>query len=311
MMQAMNMNQQKKLRGDILRNETMAKHTSWRTGGVASIFYTPVDLDDLSLFLSQQSENTQIIFVGLGSNLLVRDAGLDAVVICTSGVLNKIEARDDYCIYAETGVPSPKLAKVSAKQGLSGAEFLCGIPGTVGGALAMNAGAMSGDTWSIVKNITTIDQHGQIHNRSVSDFDIAYRSVKEKKSSDFKIGKNEWFIGATLQLQKGSREQSEQKIKSHLARRGATQPTQQPNAGSVFRNPIGDYAARLIESVGLKGYCIGGACVSEKHANFIINTGTATASDIESLINHVHQTVENEFKINLIREVRIIGTKSE
>lgn len=299
------------LRGELLRNEPMTKHTSWRAGGVASIFYKPADIDDLSVFLNQQDKKRPIIFVGLGSNLLVRDTGLGAIVICVSGVLNKIEERDEYCIYAEAGVPSPKLAKFTAKQGLAGAEFLCGIPGTFGGALAMNAGAMGGEIWTIVKNITTIDQQGQIHNRVVSDFDIAYRSVKEKAGSNFKIGINEWFVGATLKLQKGNRKQSEQKIKSHLARRGATQPTQQPNAGSVFRNPVGDYAARLIEQAGLKGYCLGGACVSEKHANFIINTGTATASDIEALINHIHQTVENEFKVNLIREVRIIGNKSE
>lgn len=309
MMHAMNINQQQKLRGELLRNEPMAKHTSWRAGGTASIFYKPADMDDLSLFLSQQIKKKPVVFVGLGSNLLVRDAGLDAIVICVSGVLNKIEKRDDYCIYAEAGVPSPKLAKFLAKQSLAGAEFLCGIPGTFGGALAMNAGAMGSEIWPIVKNLTTIDQYGRIHRRTASDFDIGYRSVKEKAGSDFKIGKNEWFIGATLQLQKGVREHSEQKIKSHLARRGATQPTQQPNAGSVFRNPAGDYAARLIEVAGLKGYCIGGACVSEKHANFIINTGTATASDIERLINYVHQVVEGEFNINLIREVRIIGNK--
>lgn len=305
----MNMNQQQKLRGELLRNEPMAKHTSWRAGGVASVFYKPMDIDDLSIFLNQQDKDKPIIFVGLGSNLLVRDTGLDAVVICVSGVLNKIEERNDNCVYVEVGVPSPKIARFSAKLSLSGAEFLCGIPGTFGGALAMNAGAMGGETWPIVKNITTIDQYGQIHRRTVSDFDIAYRSVKEKAGSNFKIGKDEWFVGATVQLQKGIREQSERKIKSHLARRGATQPTQQPNAGSVFRNPTGDYAARLIESAGLKGYCIGGACVSEKHANFIINTGTATASDIESLINHVQQIVENESKVNLIREVRIMGNK--
>jgi len=308
-MQAMNMNEQQKLRGELLRNEPMAKHTSWRVGGAASVFYKPADIDDLCLFLNKQDKNRQIIFIGLGSNLLVRDAGLDAVVICVSGVFNKIEEQEDSCIYAEVGVPSPKLAKFSAKQGLAGAEFLCGIPGTLGGALAMNAGAMGGDTWSIVKNIITIDQHGNTHSRSVADFDIAYRSVKEKAGSDFKMGVDEWFVAATLQLQKGIREQSEQKIKSHLARRGATQPTQQPNAGSVFRNPAGDYAARLIESAGLKGYCIGGACVSEKHANFIINTGTATANDIESLINHVHQGVKDEYNVNLIREVRIMGNK--
>ncbi len=309
MMQTMN-NQHQQLRGELLRNEPMAKHTSWRVGGVAKIFYKPASLDDLCVFLNQQDNSQNIIFVGLGSNLLVRDSGLDAVVVCLSGVLNNIEELDNDCMYVEAGVPSPKLAKFSAKHCLTGAEFLCGIPGTFGGALAMNAGAMGGETWPMIKSVTTINRGGEIHNRSRTDFDIAYRSVKAAAHSKFKIGEDEWFVAATLQLQKGNREQSEQQIKAHLARRGATQPTQQPNAGSVFRNPDGDYAARLIESAGLKGFCIGGACISEKHANFIINTGTATASDIESLIEYVHQIVKQEFNIDLIREVRIIGEQA-
>jgi len=309
MMQAMNINQHKELRGELIRNEPMSKHTSWRVGGIVAVFYKPADLDDLCVFLSEQDASKEIIFIGLGSNLLVRDSDLDIIVICMSGVVNRIELQDDACIYIEVGVPSPKLAKFSTKNNLTGAEFLCGVPGTFGGALAMNAGAMGGETWSIVKNIVTIDKNGQTHQRNVSDFDIAYRSVKAITSSNFKLGQDEWFVAATLQLQKGNREKSEQVIKSHLARRGATQPTQQPNAGSVFRNPPSDYAARLIEAAGLKGYCIGGACVSEKHANFIINTGAATANDIESLINHVHQVVDDEFNINLIREVRIIGNQ--
>lgn len=307
MMQAMNIKQHQNLRGELLRNEPMAKHTSWRAGGVAKLFYKPADIDDLSLFLSQQADAENIIFVGLGSNLLVRDAGLNGIVICISGVLNAIELNEDFSLYAEVGVPSPKLARVAAKNGLTGNEFLCGIPGTFGGALAMNAGAMGGETWSIVKNVTTINKRGNITKRNVNEFDIAYRSVKANPDSNFNLGKDEWFVAATLQLQKGEREKSEQKIKSHLARRAATQPTQQPNAGSVFRNPEGDYAARLIESAGLKGFCIGGACVSEKHANFIINSGDASATDIETLINHIKETVEDESGISLIREVRIVG----
>lgn len=305
-MQAMNIKQQAELRGELIRNEAMAKHTSWRVGGIAKIFYKPADIDDLSLFLSQLKKDEDVIFTGLGSNLLVRDAGVN-VVVCTSGVLNALEEKDNACLYIEAGVASPKLARYSAKQGLTGAEFLCGIPGTFGGALAMNAGAMGGETWDIVKNVITVNKQGVTRIREANEFSIAYRSVKAKQGMDFTPGIDEWFVAATVQLQSGERETSEQKIKAHLARRGATQPTQQPNAGSVFRNPANDFAARLIEEVGLKGYCIGGACVSEKHANFIINTGTATARDIEDLIEYIHQRVKKEFAINLIREVRITG----
>lgn len=307
MMQAMNINQQQKLRGELLRDEPMSRHTSWRTGGLAKVYYKPADVDDLGLFLSQQDKNEKIMFIGLGSNLLVRDGGIDGTVICTSGLLNQMNLLPDMCLYVEAGVASPKIAKLSAKNGLTGTEFLCGIPGTFGGALAMNAGAMGGETWDVVKNVTTINKQGVSKVYEASDFEIAYRSVQAKAASGIEIGKDEWFIAATLQLKAGSREESEQKIKSHLARRGATQPTQQPNAGSVFRNPQGDHAARLIELAGLKGFCIGGACVSEKHANFIINSGTATASEIEELIEYVHKKVNDEFEINLIREVRIIG----
>lgn len=308
-MQAMNIQQSVELRGELIRNEPMAKHTSWRVGGVAEIFYKPADTEDLSLFLSQQEIDEKIIFIGLGSNLLVRDSGIAGAVVCTSGVLNTLEEKDSSSLYVEVGVPSPKLARFSAKRSLSGAEFLCGIPGTFGGALAMNAGAMGGEIWNIIKNVTTIDKQGVIRVRDANEFEITYRSVKAKPELNFTLGVDEWFIAATVQLQQGKREQSEQKIKAHLARRGATQPTQQPNAGSVFRNPEGDFAARLIEAAGLKNYCIGGACISEKHANFIINIGTATANDIETLIEHVYQTVQAEFNVSLIREVRIIGDK--
>jgi len=308
-MQAMNMTQTQNLRGELLRNEPMAKHTSWRAGGVAEIFYKPADIDDLSLFLSQQNDVAEITFVGLGSNLLVRDAGIDGIVISIGSALSKLDINDDCSVYAEAGVASPKVARVAAKNALKGNEFLCGIPGTFGGALAMNAGAMGGETWSIVKSVTTINKQGQISIRNPDEFEIAYRSVKENKDSSFTIGKDEWFVAATLQLKRGDKDESEAKIKSHLDRRNKTQPTQQPNAGSVFRNPDGDYAARLIEECDLKGFCVGGACVSEKHANFIINKGTATAKDIESLIEHIYQTVKDTHDISLIREVRIIGNE--
>ena len=290
-------------KGILLENESMSRHTSWRVGGIADRFYRPIDIDDLAEYLKHLDLDEPVFFLGLGSNLLVTDKGIRGTVICTSGILNEIKSIDETRIYVEAGVPSPKLAKFSAKSGLTGAEFLSGIPGTIGGALKMNAGAVGGETWDIVESVETIDMQGEIHKRSPEEFLVAYRHV-ENKEKDLQ---NEWFVSAVIKLSKGNKEESLQTIKNHLNRRGATQPTQQPNAGSVFRNPEGDYAARLIESCGLKGFCIGGACVSEKHANFIINTGTATAKDITTLIETVHKKVQQQHNVNLIREVQIIG----
>lgn len=290
-------------KGTLLESEPMSRHTSWRVGGVADHFYHPADIHDLSQYLHSLDKDEPVFFMGLGSNILVHDEGIRGSVICTSGVLNEIKQLDATRLYVEAGVPSPKLARFTAKLGLTGAEFLCGIPGTVGGALKMNAGAVGGETWDIVESVETIDRHGVIHKRTAKDFSVAYRHVEAKDT----LFANEWFVSAVFKLDVGDKEESLEKIKNHLNRRGSTQPTQQPNAGSVFRNPQDDYAARLIELCGLKGFCIGGACVSEKHANFIINTGTATANDIEMLINKIHADVLQQHDINLIREVQFIG----
>jgi len=290
-------------KGALLKNEPMSRHTSWRVGGVADSFYRPTDLNDLAVFLKSLNTNEAVFFLGLGSNLLVTDSGIRGTVICTSGVLNEIEVLDETHLYVEAGVASPKLAKFSAKSGLTGAEFLSGIPGTIGGALKMNAGAVGGETWDIVESVMTIDKFGEVHERKAEEFLIAYRHIENKD----KALSDEYFVSAVFNLSIGNKEDSLQTIKKHLARRGATQPTQQPNAGSVFRNPKDDYAALLIENCGLKGFCVGGACVSEKHANFIINTGAATAKDILALINKVHEKVEQQYGIDLIREVQIIG----
>lgn len=295
------------VKGILLEKEPMSRHTSWRVGGSADRFYRPADINDLSLYLKSLDTAEPVFWLGLGSNILVNDLGIRGTVICTSGVLNEIKNIDETHIYVEAGVPSPKLAKYSAKLGLTGAEFLSGIPGTFGGALKMNAGAVGGETWDIVESIETIDMNGEIHKRTPEEFSIAYRHVKDKEKSNLQ----EWFVSAVIKLSVGDKDESLQTIKKHLNRRSATQPTQQPNAGSVFRNPEGDYAARLIESCGLKNFCVGGACVSEKHANFIINTGTATAKDIQALIKYVHEKVEQQHGINLIREVQVIGERGE
>ena len=294
-------------KGVLLENESMSRHTSWRVGGVADRFYRPTDINDLSGYLQSLNAGEPVFWLGLGSNLLVKDAGVRGTVICTSGVLGEIKQLDNTHIYVEAGVPSPKLAKFSAKLGLTGAEFLSGIPGTLGGALKMNAGAVGGETWDIVESVETIDLNGKLHKRNADEFLVSYRHIENKE----KLKQSEWFVSAVIKLSKGHKEESLQTIKNHLNRRSATQPTQLPNAGSVFRNPEGDYAARLIETCGLKGFCIGGACVSEKHANFIVNTGTATAKDIEALIETVHIKVQEKHNISLIREVQIIGENDE
>lgn len=296
MMAAENTNE---LRGTLKHDEPMTKHTSWRVGGNADHYYQPADIEDLALYLSQLGPDEAVTWVGLGSNLLVRDGGIRGSVIATSGVLNGLSSINSITVRAEAGVACAKVARFTARQSLKGAEFLAGIPGTMGGALAMNAGAFGGETWNVVSAVETVSRDGQLHKRLPEDYQVSYRSVKGPA--------NEWFVAAELSLEQGDSEQSLAKIKECLNKRGDTQPIQQPNAGSVFKNPANDFSARLIESCGLKGFCIGGACISEKHANFIVNTGNATAADIEAVINHAATTVEQQQGVKLEREVRIIG----
>lgn len=287
------------LRGKLLMNEPMSRHTSWRVGGPADRVYLPADLDDLAAFFKSQPLQGAVYWVGLGSNLLVRDGGIRGTVIMTSGALNGLGLLRDGLVRAEAGVASAKVARFCAERGLVGAEFLAGIPGTVGGALAMNAGAFGGETWKIVEAVETVDRHGERRTRTPADYQIKYRSVHGPQ--------DEWFVAAHFRLQPGETAQGKSLIKTLLAKRGATQPTQLPNAGSVFKNPPEDHAARLIEASGLKGACEGQACVSELHANFIVNQGGATAADIERLISRIQATVENLHGVLLETEVRIIG----
>ena len=298
------------LRGELRLREPMARHTSWRAGGAAERAYFPADLDDLAAFLRALPAEEMVHMTGLGSNLLVRDGGLRGTVIFTHWALRGVGLESPGSIRAEAGVASPKVARFAALNELAGAEFLAGIPGTVGGALAMNAGCYGGETWEIVAEVTTIDRSGSPRKRTRDDYEIAYRHVRlksEGRSDEVGRKAEEWFVAATFRLRHGPGAESRGKITELLKRRIATQPLGEPNAGSVFRNPEGDYAARLIEACGLKGRVIGGAQISEKHANFIVNIGRARAADIEALIRLAEGTVKEKYGVALEREVRIVG----
>jgi len=286
-------------KGEMLFDEPLARYTSWRVGGPARRLYRPADSKDLVQFLKSLPQDEPLLWLGLGSNLLVRDGGFDGTVILTRGQLDGMELLDNNRVRADAGVSSAKLARFTAHHGLCGAEFLAGIPGTLGGALIMNAGAFGGETWDWVEQVETVDRTGEVRVRKPSEFTIAYRKVSGVEG--------EWFLAAILKLKPGDGESGLEAIQQLLDKRAASQPIGLPSCGSVFRNPEGDYAARLIEQTGLKGTCIGKACVSEKHANFIINTGGAKAAEIEQLMQLVREQVEKASGVQLISEVHIVG----
>lgn len=291
------------LRGALTLDAPLAPHTTWRAGGRAEAAYVPADRDDLALFLRQLPIFEPVTVLGLGSNTLVRDGGVRGAVILLHNPGGALAVADGL-VYAEAGVACPKLARFAARRGCAGAEFLAGIPGTVGGALAMNAGCYGGETWPQVVKVELVQRDGAFVVRTPADYAIGYRSVKRADGR----AADGIFTAAWFRFPVGDGEAARLRIKELLARRIATQPLDLPNAGSVFRNPPGDHAARLIESAGLKGFAIGGARVSEKHANFIVNPERkATAADIEQLIEHVQRVVAARTGVTLEREVRIIG----
>lgn len=285
--------------GKLLINEPLAKYTSWRVGGIADKLYIPLDKADLIAFVQGLPALEPLFWLGLGSNLLIRDGGIRGTVVSTKNRLKGMRLTDEGLLYVEAGVPCALVARFCAEQGLLGAEFLAGIPGTMGGALKMNAGAFGGETWTLVQRVEMLNRQGQSTERTPDDFSIAYRHVEGTAG--------EWFLSALLKLETGDTTASQQRIKALLEQRAKTQPTNLPSCGSVFINPANDYAARLIEQAGLKGFRLGGAQVSEKHANFIVNTDNATAADIEKLIGIVQRTVAEHHGVLLTTEVCVVG----
>jgi UDP-N-acetylmuramate dehydrogenase len=294
----MNVASNRSIKGKLMFDEPMSKHTSWRLGGPADRYYIPVDLVDLQYFLAGLEQDIDILWIGLGSNLLVRDGGFRGQVIAPLNSLKEMRLQPDGLLYVESGTSCAKLAKFCQKQGLDGADFFAGIPGTIGGALAMNAGAFGGETWSMVEQVVMIDRAGNLVERSPAEFEVDYRHVG--------LPQQEWFAAARFRLTARA-PGAVSNIRQLLQQRNATQPIGLPSCGSVFKNPEGKHAAQLIEAAGLKGYCLGSACVSEKHANFIISNSDTTASDVEALIGHIRDTIASQFGVSLEAEVRIVG----
>jgi UDP-N-acetylmuramate dehydrogenase len=288
------------LRGRLGRDVPLARYTSWRTGGPADVLYVPADRDDLAAFIRQLPADEPVTVLGLGSNTLVRDGGVRGAVVIMHNPGAALAVADSL-VYAEAGAASPKLARFAATHGCAEAEFLAGVPGTVGGALAMNAGCYGGETWRYVARVEVLTRGGAFEVRTPAQYQVGYRHV-EPVDGIFTAG---WF-----RFPQGDGSAARARIKELLARRIATQPLSLPNAGSVFRNPEGDHAARLIESCGLKGFAIGDARVSEMHANFIVNPrGKARAADIEAVIAHVQEAVRVKTGVELFPEVRVVGEK--
>ncbi len=287
-------------RGLLQSQVKLASLTTWRVGGPAERLFQPADRDDLLRFLALLPEDEPLTFLGLGSNVLVRDGGVPGTVILTAGRLRRLSLEDGR-IYVEAGVPCAHLARFCAAHGLSGAEFFAGIPGTMGGALAMNAGAFGGETWDWVEEVETVDRFGCLRRRIRQDYAVGYRWVQGP------VG--EYFLAAWLRFEPGNGDVSKRRVRELLNRRSQTQPLGWPSAGSVFKNPPGDKAGRLIEACGLKGKQIGGARISDRHANFILNVAGAKAADIEALIQLAQAEVKSRFGIELAPEVKILGVE--
>ena len=290
---------QKTLRGRLRENVSLKDYNTWKVGGKAEYFYEPIDLEDLKLFL-ELLDNTPIILLGNGSNVLIRDGGIEGCVICLKKTLNNYSFKDEEYIF-EAGLSCMKMAQITARENYAGLEFLCGIPGSLGGALAMNAGCYGGNIWDYVSTVSLINNHGEITRKNKNDFIIGYRNTNLKE--------NNFFISAVFKLKKNKNKNSLEKIKVLLQDRRLKQPTGMLSCGSVFKNPHNLHAAKLIEAIGLKGYKIGGAYISKKHANFIISDKLTKSSDIEKLINFTKKQVLEKKEVVLETEVKFIGNK--
>lgn len=290
----------KVLECDARKNEPMSRHTTFKIGGNASTYVKVGTLSKLSTII-KECKNSEIDFmiIGNGSNLLVSDDGLDKAVIRLDGELRNIALLDETTIYCGAGASLAALCKFALKNGLSGLEFAWGIPGTVGGAVFMNAGAYGGEMKDVVYSVSHITKEGEIGRTDKDELEFGYRNSVYRSNGCI-------ITGITLKLNKAQKSEIQEKMDDFLSRRASKQPLEFPSAGSVFKRPEGAFAGTLIEQCGLKGKTVGGAQVSEKHAGFIINKSNATAQDVKNLIKEIQNTVKSETDFDLECELIMI-----
>ena len=287
---------------DILKDEPMSKHTSFKTGGTADFYIKVQDEKDLKNLIKYANKNKiPVTIVGNGTNLLVTDKGIRGIVINVR--MNKVtidNTKNKGTIVAEAGVPVIKLAQLAKDNRLRGLEFAVGIPGTIGGAIRMNAGAYGGEIASVVKETVYMDLKGNIKTIKNNEHEFTYRNSIFSKMKVI-------ILRTVIELEEGNLEEIEAKMQENKNSRLSTQPLDKPNAGSTFKRGNGFITAKLIDECGLKGYKIGGAEVSTKHAGFIVNSGNATSQDILDLIDYVKKEVYKKFKVEIETEIEIIG----
>ena len=282
------------------KNEPMSKHTSFKIGGNADVYIKVNNLSKLSTILKEcQASDVDYMILGNGSNLLVSDDGIRGVVIRLDGDFRKITLLDDTTIFCGAGATLAYLCKFALNCGLSGLEFAWGIPGTVGGAVFMNAGAYDGEMKDVVHSVSHISPSGEIGRTEKENLNFGYRTSVYRSN-------NMIITGVTLKLKKGNPDEIRAKMDNYMLRRSTKQPLEYPSAGSVFKRPEGNFAGALIEQCGLKGKTCGGAQVSEKHAGFIINKSNATAKDVRDLIGEIQKTVSDKTGYSLECELIIL-----
>ncbi len=281
-------------------NEDMKKHTSFKTGGRADLLIEPGDILELQVLIQYiLKENIPFIIIGHGSNIIVSDNGIRQVVIKIGKNLSKCTVENDK-LEAEAGALLADVSQEAQKNGLSGFEFACGIPGTIGGAVFMNAGAYGGEIKNILEEVLVLTLEGELVIKKINELELGYRTSIMQTNGDI-------ILKAKFLLKKGNKEEIQKEMDELSRKREETQPLEYPSAGSAFKRPVGHFTGKLIQETNLRGYQIGGAQVSMKHAGFIINAGNATTSDILKLIKHIQSEVKNHFDVDLETEVRFIG----
>ena len=282
-------------------NEPMSKHTTSKIGGMADVLVMPESIDEITKVINYAKiNNIKVTVIGNGSKIVVSDDGIEGIVMKIASKMSEIRIENEY-IYAEAGATMPAIAIKAKQAGLSGFEFACGIPGTIGGGVKMNAGAYGSEIKNVLVSCQYLDENLNIIKKNCDELEFGYRD------SIFIHNPNLVVLTALFKLEKGNLEEIEAKMQENMEARKSKQPLEYPNAGSTFRRPEGYFVGKLVEDAGLRGFQIGDAQVSEKHTGFIVNKGKATCNDVKELVEHIQNVVKEKFEVELKPEIEFLG----